>query len=382
MAGLTSTGFETKDLDTILTELENNEKSRLGADLNVRATSVVGVFNGVMSDQFAEIWEVMNEVYASQYPDTATGVSLDQLCALTGVRRLAATQSTATVTITGTPATVIPAGRRIKHATNNSYWTTDEEVTIGGGGTVSAAVTAEEYGPTQALAGTLTVIDTPVSGWTSVTNALDADEGRDVETDSELRARREELLTAQGKGTLDSIYADILALDDVESVVVFENYTNATDADGLPSKSFEVVVLGGTAADIGQAIWDAKPAGISAYGASAASATDSMGVTRIVGYTRPTEKNIYASITAATGTGYLGATATLAAAVVAVGDAFGIGGDVIRSQLFAPCFIAGVTDVSGLTIGLSASPVGTANISIGSREISAWDTSRIVVWIV
>lgn len=380
MAGLTSTGFEIKDLDTILTEIETEEKNLLGQSLVVRPTSVTGVINGIFSSKLSEMWEVAEEVNAAQNPDDATGTSLDQLCMLTGVVRLAATKSSVSLSLTGTPGTSIAVGRRVKNTSTSTYWTNAASGVIGAASTVAITFDAEEFGPTIGLAATLTIIDTPVAGWTSVSNPLDATLGRNVETDQELRLRRTELLTAQGKGTVDAIRADVLAVADVTAAFVYENYTAITDADGVPSKAFEVIVLGGTSNALAQAIWNSKPAGISAYGTSTGTATDALNTSRVVAFTRPTSKTVYLALTATTGTGWAGATSAIAAALTAYGGTLTVGDDVYRSRLYDPALdISGVVDITDLRLAFTSSPVGTANLTVTSRELATFDTSRITV---
>jgi hypothetical protein len=76
------------------------------------------------------------------------------------------------VTLTGTAATVITNGKI--RDTNNKIWDLQPSVTIGAGGTVNARVTSETLGAVAAAVNTLTTIETPVTGWTSVTNAAAA----------------------------------------------------------------------------------------------------------------------------------------------------------------------------------------------------------------
>jgi len=41
--------------------------------------------------------------------------------------------------------------------------------------------------------------------------------------------------------------------------------------------------------------------------------------------------------------------------------------------------LAGVLDVPTFYLGFSASPSGTANLTIGTREIATFDVARVVV---
>lgn len=90
-----------------------------------------------------------------------------------------------------------------------------------------ASATATQTGPIPALAGTLTVIDTPVSGWTGVNNPLDVITGTNVETDTEALARREALLSGQASGPLQAIVSDVSEVPNVQSAIGFENLSNA-----------------------------------------------------------------------------------------------------------------------------------------------------------
>jgi len=86
--------------------------------------------------------------------------------------------------------------------------------------------------------------------------------GTDIESDVELRLRRQQSLSYAGTSTLESIVAKVRALSGVTSTVGYENTSNTTDSYSRPAKSFEIVVKGGINADIAKVIYDFKPAGI------------------------------------------------------------------------------------------------------------------------
>ncbi len=391
MSGVTDEGFEAETVDTLKTAIEEELKTSFGESFNVRPTSVAGQLIGVFAQKLADLWDAAEAIYGSQYPESAFGQSLDQLATLTGVQRLPATRSTAVVGVTGTPATVIPTGSRIINSDTGTYWRTiedDGDVIIPAASATTANVESEDFGEISGLAGTLDTIDTVISGWDTVDNAADADLGRDEETDAELRIRRTGLLTSQGKGTVDAIQADVLAVPGVLEVFVFENVTLITDVNGLPGKAFEVVLReDGTAevADIFQAIWDSKPAGISSYGTEAGTATDSLGGTRYTAYSTVDEIEIYFAITAVTtGGSFAGLTASLVTAIkeaiTGYGDTLGIGDDVIRQQAIAAYLaVEGVYDHSQLYLDDAAAPVASSNIAIDIREIATFDTANISV---
>lgn len=216
--GVTTTGFNKKILDDLITEIEDAERADIDPALNLGPDSVFGQLNGIIGDKLRELWDLGEAIYRALYPDSATGDALENVASINGVFKQAATKSTVTVTITGTPATNIPIGRVISVAGTGDRFVTLATVVIGGGGTVDVACEAEETGPVAAPAGTLTVIETPVGGWASVTNPLDAELGTNEEGDAALRVRRLEILFNPGAGTLESILAGVSEVVDVVDV--------------------------------------------------------------------------------------------------------------------------------------------------------------------
>ena len=107
--GLTDSGFIKKRQPDIQTELETEFRTVFGAEINLLPTSIFGQVVGIFSEREALIWELLEEIYNSAFPDTANGVSLDNAVALTGVTRLPATYSIVTARVFGTLGTTIPA---------------------------------------------------------------------------------------------------------------------------------------------------------------------------------------------------------------------------------------------------------------------------------
>ena len=267
-------------------------------------------------------------------------------------------------------------------------WTPLVDFTSPANGIHAIECEAETAGTVIANSGTITEITTPVVGWNSVTNPLAATPGKEIDTDAELRTRREEQLRVTGSATLDAIRADVLIDPDVLQCSVFENTSNAVDANGLPPKSIEVVVFDGTppvmtADAIAQLIWNTKPAGIETFGFSSGTATDSLGNFHTVLFSRPTEIEIWIEmfVSVDISSGYAGAAALEDALVDLNLSDLSLGRDVIAAKLVEVAMLFdGVFDMtSPPQLGFSAAPVGTANLSIGVREIARLDTSRITV---
>lgn len=107
--GVTSQGFKLKRLPEIKDELENLFIGEFG-DVNLDPQSVVGQIIGIFSKVLADDWENLQDVYLSQYPNSADGISLDNLVQLMGLERLQASKTRVIGTAIGNPGTFIPVG--------------------------------------------------------------------------------------------------------------------------------------------------------------------------------------------------------------------------------------------------------------------------------
>lgn len=219
----------------------------------------------------------------------------------------------------------------------------------------------------------------------------DADVGRNLETDEELRLRRQQLLRATGAGTLESIKSAVAEVDLVQQVFGFENVTLLTDANGLPGKSFEIVVFGGSDTGIAQAIFDTKPAGIESYRDPGPDGRtefiiNSQGDPVEINFSRPTEIAMYIECDilvdgAVFGGGDLNAgTEQVKTALKDFGDTLTIGDDVIILPFACqPLEVPGVIDTTLMQIEDIDPPTNTSNIIIPLRDIATFSTGRMVV---
>ncbi len=383
MSGLTLQGFERKRLYDIKIDIENELKSKFGAHINLLPESVFGQLVGIKASLISSIWELAEAVYNSQYPDTAEGVSLDNVCALVGVQRLKAIKSRVVVYLTGDNGTLVPKGTIFSVNGNpNARFETLEDVVL----TTSipngiVECDATEYGEIPAYANTLTIIETPVFGLNSVTNPEDAILGRNEETDAELRLRRSRSIQIAGAGTVEAMRAKLRALTDVTSVIVYENETFVEDEHGLPPKSFECVVAGGNVDDIANLIWQIKPAGVATYGNQSTLVIDSQGFEHTIKWSRPVEVEIYLTVNLTTTYEFSATEDEIKQAFVDWSiENLAVGDDVIVFPTLM-CVLnqfQGITDVE-LFIGTSPNPTESNNIIIAPHEVAMFDTSRIEV---
>ncbi len=382
MAGVTDGGF----VPRTQAELERLIKERLSGN------ALLEKFNfdegplhqlvGVLSDHLAQLWEAGEEIYASAYAG-ASGLSLDRVAGLTGTTRRAATRSLVTTEVTLNAGITLPAGSIAAVSGDpDSQFRTTEDATNSGGAPAAITVVMEsvETGPVAAPLGTLTVIVTPVTGWTAVDNGTaKADLGRIISDDVELRTSRLAELFALGSGTLGSMRAAVAKLEGVESVQGRENVTSAT-VDGLPMKSFEIVLWDGSPTateddDIAQAIFDHAPSGIEPFGSSSGTATDDDGP-HTVAFSRATQVRVYVDATVVLEPGTASGWETEAAAAIA-GVGFVVAESVYASRL--SCVLQAldsVRAVTALTVDTVDPPVA-ASVAISTTQIADIQTTDV-----
>lgn len=266
-----------------------------------------------------------------------------------------------------------------------------------------------ENGPIEAPAGTLTNIETQVTGLDQATNFLDAVIGANVETDDAARIRREQTL-ATGSGSMAAILSALYReIDGLTVARAYDNNLDTTDAEGRPPHSVEVLAIGGTDLDIAQVIWATRAAGIQPYGNINADGTidpdgdgtgitikDSNGTDQIVHFSRP--QPLYAWVTAIK-TLYseedfpTNGDEAIRQAILEFGNRLGIGKDFLLQRFVGPVVsVPGVGRVD-LRIAVSNDPdtapsgypstpdaaTWQVDIAVSPRQVLVFDSSRIAV---
>lgn len=383
---LTSSGLHIDDLQTRIDTLVADLRVNIAPNIDAEVDSPEGQFIRIFAERVQSIAELAQAVHSAQYPEGAIGVSLGALSLLTGTARKQATPSVVVASCNIDPGTYV-AGTLVAHVAGDptSRFVSAEDVTNPGGSPADFDVDfeSEETGVIRAFAGTITVIAEPVSGWNSVTNVLDAIVGTEVETDSELRLRRQEEL-ASGSSNINAIHTDVSQTDGVEFVTVYENDTDVVDANGLPPHSVECIVYapGVTDDDVAAVIFLSKAGGVQAHGDIVVAVQDSQGESHSIGFTRAVIIDVYCEIDVDIVDENYEGDSTVKQTIVEHGDSvFGVGDDVSVAQIIYSVMntVLGVDDITEVRLGLSSSPTQISSLAMGSDEIGNLDTSRIVV---
>ena len=228
--------------------------------------------------------------YNNRSPQTAIGVALDGIVKINGIKRIPATYSTAVVTLTGAPNTLIKSGSIAD--INGIKWNLPETVTIGLSGTINVTATCQVLGAIYASIGDINIINTPTYGWTGVTNIASAIVGNNIELNSSLRARQAISVSQPSRTVLEGIKSSIASLVGVTRFFVYENDTNANDSNGLPPNSITAIVENGIDLDIANSIFKKKTPGVKANGTTVVNITDSYNQVTAIGFYRPSYVDI------------------------------------------------------------------------------------------
>ena len=116
--GLTPQGPNPKRLDVILNEMHEQISLRTGVNTRQNPQSLLNHLLTNIADRIAELWEFGCDVYYSQYPSSAEGVSLDNAAQYGGTTREMSAKSYYHILCTGIDGTAIPAGTLIASDTN------------------------------------------------------------------------------------------------------------------------------------------------------------------------------------------------------------------------------------------------------------------------
>ena len=250
-------------------------------------------------------------------------------------------------------------------------------------------IKASELGDYTYAAGTVTQYPDYTGIITSV-NQEPITGGSGIESDAELRARIKSTRNT-GKATIGAIKSALLSLDGVTSVSVLENDTMVDEGStGIPAKAFKCIVKGGSQEDIGQTIFDTKPAGISTAGDEFEIVTDVDGEEHTVYFSRIANRYIHVKVEYSLyeeETSPTDVAEAIANQVLSFGEALDVGVDVIQGRIAASIYqnISGL-EVVKVSVGATVSafdpapPLSYENaIGISLSEEAAFSLDRIAV---
>jgi uncharacterized phage protein gp47/JayE len=369
---ITDTGVIGPSYADVLQQLRVMYWGIYGSDADLDADSQDGQFLAVLAQAIFDCDQAVIDAYNSFAPDKARGVQLSSLVKLNGLRRAVATNSQVDVAVSGTVGSQIINGVVGDSLGLGTRWDLPTLVIIPVPGVITVTATSEDPGAIVAPHNSITKILTPTAGWQTVTNGVnDTTPGQPVESDAELRVRQTKSVALPSLTIIDGIYAAIDAISGVQRLLIYENDTDITDANGVPSHSITVVVSGGDVTAIVNAISLKKSPGTGTFGTTSRLVFDSRGVPNTIKFFQLTAVPLKTQITIHPVAGYISTTGdALKQAVVDFINALDIGEDSYTVRLYSPANLGGtgvgatyiVTDIkqAKLTGGLSGADVPIA----------------------
>jgi uncharacterized phage protein gp47/JayE len=300
----TSSGLIIQSLAEINAELVAAYQVIYGTDINLDADTPDGQRVGIEAKARSDLQEGVLQLKNNLDPDLSQGLWLDVINKLSGITRVAATQSTVNINVTVSFNLTLPVGYIITDDLNQNWiLETATALTVG---TTSVGFKSELFGAYEASIGTIVNPQSVILGVTSVTNPAVAIAVIAEETDESLRIRRNNSLENPAYSVVGSLFAGIANLSNVTKVKIYENKTDTYDAVlSLNAHSIWVIVLGGTDQDIFTLIAKEKTGGTGLKGSTSGTYVEQITLgaltfdyTHGVSFDRPTEQPLYINITA------------------------------------------------------------------------------------
>ncbi|EDW4637923.1 hypothetical protein ZK41_000536 [Salmonella enterica subsp. enterica serovar Java] len=384
-ATVTAEGISAPDYQTILDTLTSYFQQIYGSDAYLEPDSKDGQMVALVALAIHDANNTAISVYNCFSPATGYGAALTSNVKINGIARKGATNSTVDLLLTGTAGTTITNGT-VKD-TNNVIWRLPASVVIGVDGTVTVTAICSNSGAVAALAGTITIINTPTRGWTSVTNPAAATVGAPAETDAELRIRQGQSVAIPSITPFEGVDGAIANIAGVTRHKLYENDTGKTDGNGLPPHSISAIVDGGDVTEIAKTIRGNKGQGVRTWGKTSVTVPDKYGNPHIISFSRPTDVPVYGKITLTVFAGYASQIGVqIQQAVADYINRLMIGDQVLLSRIYSPANLGVVSggnaryyDIQELLIGKSPEAVAAANINIAYDESASCKPENIII---
>ena len=261
----------------------------LGEDFDASdLTSVEGQIFHVLAARELNLQGGLVDVVDALNTDNAQGRQLEGLGASNGLPRLGASFGAVAATVTGTVGFDF-SNRLFRHLPTGTLWRAPAGSVIGGGGSVTVTLAAvDPVDVTIAVTGSdfwQVVQVTP-----SILTVFNATEGTPGEPEEDLETYRARLKasTASSAGTEPAILTALLKVPGVTAETrVLVNRTLAVDANGVPPKSVEAIVVGGGDEAIVRALYASASAVAGFAGTTTIPAGTYSGIDIEIKFTRP-----------------------------------------------------------------------------------------------
>lgn len=296
-------GISAPPYSDIYQSLQATFQGIYGTDAYIDPDSQDGQLLAIFAKAQSDSNDASIAAFLSFSPATALGAALSNQVKINGIARNVPSNSQVILRVVGQVGSTIING--VATDSLQQRWALPASVTIPPAGYIDVTATATDVGALQAAINTITIIATPQLGWQTVTNPSAASAGAPVESDANLRRRQTVSTALPSQTVLDGILGAVFAVTGVTQVRIYENDTDTVDTNGQPAHSIAVMVIGGDATAIANAILLKKTPGGYTYGSTVIQVTDpKSGILYNIRFTVPTPVPLSIAITIKALTGY------------------------------------------------------------------------------
>ena len=268
---ITYQGVTIPESTAIRTGILQDYNVAFGGNLNITSTATPQAhIADNLTENISDANAAIAEVIAGVDPATSEGRLQDAIGRIYFLERKGATSSVVQATVTGQPGALLAAGALARDV-NGRYWRSTGDVTFPVGGVTQVQFACEETGPIQLGIGELIFIGQASLGWDAVTNAGAAVSGTNEENRTEFEARRFDSVAKNSHGAAASIRGAVFDVDGVIDVYAYDNYRNVPVIIGptsyeIPANCVYIAAVGGSDADVANAIYTKKDGGCNLTG--------------------------------------------------------------------------------------------------------------------
>lgn len=249
LISLTSAGLRVATYPEIVEFLTIRYKEAYGDDIKLTNTSADGVFIHNTALEINNILQTMSLMYSSLNINEATGVSLDNLCALSNIFRKQETNSTASVTITNLGSTdyIFKIVEAVDKVGVMWKYTSSTDVTLQAGASMIITLTCEEKGAIEAPVGWIyQITNLPNNYIVNIEQSVPAIKGENIESDRDLRARKNQSNSPVGMTVLESLVGALLQIEGVRDALIYNNadgsLSTADDRTSIPIHDIYIIL--------------------------------------------------------------------------------------------------------------------------------------------
>lgn len=304
--GYTEDGLVLLTYNDIVNKLTDVWKGLFGDDVDLSSDGSDGQLLRTFAEMIADEHDTVRSLDNSFNPDTSRGAAQDYRYRLNNIERKAGLYTSIPFTFTVINEEVTLAGLDGQQpdsavawgatdGTYNYYLNSTETFPVG---TYTRQFTCSVTAAINPEIGSITeqIVDMNNINVTNITNGAATAIGATTESAEKFAARRDASTVSNGMNCCDSITRQLLQLPTVVNAKAYEHnyndFPDEVDSDGIPLNFIWVVVNGGSANEIGRAIYE-NISGTGTKGSQSTTITSDSGQTLTFHFDYALTKNIY-----------------------------------------------------------------------------------------